>query len=235
MEETAILIAEDNPQFLNSLYNYLKNLTKNIITVKNGKQVLEKIKNISPSILLLDLQMPEINGIEVLQEIKNMNIKVIIISGERMLLNQIPITSYDFIKSVLVKPVDLEIIYSHVHYLLLEDEFFNNMIKLQAILNEFAFNRTSRGFYYLFECLTEIIRTPACLKNIEKSVYPIIAHKHNYNNINKIKWCITKTIKSMVRFTDDKVLKKYFLHNSNITPKYFMIHIYSIINKTDKI
>lgn len=83
MKETKILIAEDNPQFLSSLYNYLKKLTKNIITVKNGKQALEKIKNISPSILLLDLQMPGINGIEILQAIEDMNVKVIIISGER--------------------------------------------------------------------------------------------------------------------------------------------------------
>lgn len=108
------------------------------------------------------------------------------------------------------------------------------MIKLQDILSEFAFNRTSRGFHYLVECLNEIIRNPIYLRNIEKSVYTIIAHKYNYNNINKIKWCIEKTLKSMVRFTDDKVLKKYFSHNSNITPKYFMIHIYNIIKEKDK-
>lgn len=231
MKKNTILIAEDNLQFLNSMHNYLKNLTSEIITVTNGKKALEEIKKFSPSIVLLDLQMPGITGIQVLQEIKNMNIKVIVISGERNLLNQIPITSYDFIKCVLVKPVDLEIIYSKVNYLLLEDDFSKNVVKLQEILNEFDFNRTSKGFRYLVECMTEIIRNPNSLKNIEKSVYITIATQHNYGDINKIKWCITKTLKSMVRFTDNNILKKYFQNISNITPKCFMTQIYNIIKK----
>ena len=187
MKEKSILIAEDNLQFSGLLYNCLKKLTGNIINVENGKQALEEIEKKCPTILLLDLQLPETTGIEILKEVENTNIKVIVVSGERVLLNKIPIKSYDFIKCVLIKPVDLETIFSNVNYLLLEIEESNNIEKLQKILDEFDFNRATGGFHYLVECLEEIIRNPLHLKNIEKYVYTVIAQKYNHSNINKIK------------------------------------------------
>lgn len=150
-EKKSILIAEDNLQFSGLLYNCLKKLTGNIINVENGKQALEEIEKKCPTILLLDLQLPETTGIEILKEVENTNIKVIVVSGERVLLNKIPIKSYDFIKCVLIKPVDLETIFSNVNYLLLEIEESNNIEKLQKILDEFDFNRATRGFLYLTE------------------------------------------------------------------------------------
>lgn len=231
MDKISILIAEDNLQLLTSIQGFLLKYTKNIVTATNGKKAIEIIKEVNPSILLLDLQMPEATGLEVLKSIKNIHINTIIISGERNLLNQIPMENYDCIKCVLVKPVRLELIYSKINYLLLEEQCNVEISRLNSILNEFDFNKTSQGFQYLTECLIEIIKNPANLKNIEKSLYTIIANKHNFSDIKRIKWCITKTLKSMARYTDNNILNRYCLHMYNITPKLFMAQIYNIIKK----
>lgn len=48
----------------------------------NGVECLEKLEDIHPDVLLLDVNMPEKNGLEVLEEIKkkNYNIKVLILT-----------------------------------------------------------------------------------------------------------------------------------------------------------
>lgn len=42
----------------------------------DGAECLEKLQNVQPDILLLDINMPNVNGIEVLEEIKKKNIPV---------------------------------------------------------------------------------------------------------------------------------------------------------------
>ncbi len=48
----------------------------------NGIECLEKLKNVEPDILLLDINMPDMNGIEVLEELKknDNSIKVLILT-----------------------------------------------------------------------------------------------------------------------------------------------------------
>lgn len=48
----------------------------------DGVECLEKIEKVTPDILLLDINMPDMNGIEVLEELKkrNSNIKVLILT-----------------------------------------------------------------------------------------------------------------------------------------------------------
>lgn len=48
----------------------------------NGVECLEKLKNIKPDILLLDINMPDKNGIEVLEELKksNSSVKVLMLT-----------------------------------------------------------------------------------------------------------------------------------------------------------
>ena len=53
-----------------------------VAEANDGEECLEKLSDISPDILLLDINMPKINGIEVLEEIKknNMMVKVLILT-----------------------------------------------------------------------------------------------------------------------------------------------------------
>lgn len=47
-----------------------------IAEASNGVDCLEKLENITPDVLLLDINMPEKNGLEVLDEVKRKNYKV---------------------------------------------------------------------------------------------------------------------------------------------------------------
>ena len=53
-----------------------------VAEANDGEECLEKLSDISPDILLLDINMPKKNGIEVLEEIKknNMMVKVLILT-----------------------------------------------------------------------------------------------------------------------------------------------------------
>lgn len=53
-----------------------------IAEANDGEECIEKLKEVHPQILLLDINMPKKNGIEVLEEIKksNINVKVLILT-----------------------------------------------------------------------------------------------------------------------------------------------------------
>lgn len=234
MKDTKILVVEDNQKLLYCINNYLKKLKIEILLATNGILALEIIKKYKPNIILLDLNIPKLNGIELLKELGTFNnsvASVIIISGEKSFINQIPLDSYNLIKGVLCKPVALQDIYNKIEYILIKQTSNEKYVEVKKILKEFEFNKCSKGYWFLLECLNEITSNPEGLKNIEKIVYKKVASKHKFDNINQIKWCISKTIKSMVRYTDNKTLNNYFGTNNNITPKYFIITMYNIINK----
>ena len=231
MTSTKLLIAEDNIQFLHTMQDYLKKLMIEIISVTDGVVALEIVKRYRPNIILLDLNMPRLNGIESLKELEKVNdlsSNVIIVSGEKEFINKIPLESYKLIKRIFCKPVELENVYDNIKYILLNKGKEEDIIKVQEILETFNFNKSSKGYKFLIECFNEIISQPEGLSSIEKVVYKKVAHKHGFNKIDPIKWCIFKTIKSMIRFTDNKILNRYFGSSDNITPKSFMFTIYNI-------
>lgn len=236
MINARILIVEDNVRFLHTLKEYLKGLMADIVSVVDGITALEFIKTYKPDIVLLDLNIPKLNGIELLEKLehcKNLSTNIIIISGERNFINKIPLESYKIIKRIFCKPVDFNNIYDNIVHILSKQKNEDELIKMKEVLEEFEFNKTSKGYSFLIECLSEIVNNPKLLRNIEKHIYTNVAKRHNFDNINQIKWCISKAIKSMVRYTDKKTLNKYFSNSRDISPKYFMITIYEMINKED--
>jgi len=68
---TKILIVEDDPlmqrmyQKIFSLENY------DVITADNGEDALLKIREVKPTIILLDVMMPKLNGFQVLEKLKS--------------------------------------------------------------------------------------------------------------------------------------------------------------------
>ena len=62
-----LLIADDHPIFRKGLKDILEGSFSDIeiIECKNGREALDAIKKLKPSISILDINMPELNGIEV--------------------------------------------------------------------------------------------------------------------------------------------------------------------------
>ena len=81
-----VLIAEDNIQISVHLSNSIN--TKNVRCVgiiNEGTKVYQKLKDLNPDVLILDLKMPGKNGLEILEKIqedKKIKTKVFIYSGE---------------------------------------------------------------------------------------------------------------------------------------------------------
>lgn len=63
-EDKAILIVEDNALNMKIAIGMLKKIGYKFKSASNGKEALEILKEFSPDLILMDIQMPELNGFE---------------------------------------------------------------------------------------------------------------------------------------------------------------------------
>jgi DNA-binding response OmpR family regulator len=70
MSPTTILIADDDPSIRELARMYLEKDGYEVVTAVNGRQALDKIKETSPALLVLDLMMPEMDGWEVTRRLR---------------------------------------------------------------------------------------------------------------------------------------------------------------------
>jgi two-component system chemotaxis response regulator CheB len=69
---TKILVVDDSALYRQAIHNVLREVTDISIvgSAKGGVEALEKIQQLDPDLLTLDVQMPDMDGIEVLRAIK---------------------------------------------------------------------------------------------------------------------------------------------------------------------
>jgi len=70
MEKKKILVVDDEQDFLDVVQIRLEANNYEVFTASNGEEALEKIKDIKPAAVLLDILMPGMNGLEVLKKIR---------------------------------------------------------------------------------------------------------------------------------------------------------------------
>ena len=85
MEDIKVLVVDDSA-FMRNIITRVIEATPGLLAVgkaMNGRSALEKIPVVSPDIIILDIEMPEMNGIEFLKERKrrNIDIPVIVLSS----------------------------------------------------------------------------------------------------------------------------------------------------------
>ena len=68
--QEAILLVDDNPTNLEVLYKTLENNDYRLLVAKDGATALDIIRNVHPTLVLLDVMMPEMDGFEVCEIIK---------------------------------------------------------------------------------------------------------------------------------------------------------------------
>jgi DNA-binding NarL/FixJ family response regulator len=74
-----ILIADDNQKALLALVAALSQDFNVIATATDGQSALEQIRQLQPSVAVLDLNMPELNGIEVTREIARQSLSCAVV------------------------------------------------------------------------------------------------------------------------------------------------------------
>ncbi len=120
---TKILIVDDNVNVCYLLKSYLEEMDYEVIVSNSGMDALEKVKELKPDIMLLDVIMEEISGMEVLRRVRlfNKSIGIIMVSG---------LTDESYYKKAieygadeyLTKPFD----YKHLHECVLADLIMRN-------------------------------------------------------------------------------------------------------------
>lgn len=106
-----ILVVDDEVHVVRLLQKYLKSKSYEVYTATNGMEAIEKVKEVRPHIVLLDIIMPGIGGIDALKEIKKINPKIAVIMvtaviDEELAKRAIQLGADDYI----TKPLDLNYI-----------------------------------------------------------------------------------------------------------------------------
>ncbi|MGB8687908.1 MAG: EAL domain-containing protein [Microcoleus sp.] len=68
--ENVILIVDDSPNNLKLLFDFLRNSGFKVLVAKDGESAIEKLQEVSPNIILLDVMMPGIDGFETCSRLK---------------------------------------------------------------------------------------------------------------------------------------------------------------------
>lgn len=93
--EKKILLVDDDPDFVEGTKMVLEKSDFEVITASSGKECLERIKEESPDLILLDIMMPKKSGFEVCKELKSNieynRIPVVMLTALKQKLSQ---TSY---------------------------------------------------------------------------------------------------------------------------------------------
>jgi DNA-binding NarL/FixJ family response regulator len=69
LKKLRVVIADDNPAFLQRLTSLLGAEFEVVATALDGKSALESIRRCKPDLAVLDLAMPMLNGIEITKEL----------------------------------------------------------------------------------------------------------------------------------------------------------------------
>lgn len=196
-----VLIADDNIPLSIHLANTIntRKSMKCIGILNDGTKVYQRVKELNPDILILDLKMPGKDGLEVLEEIqrdKLIKTNVFIYSGEMeymALIRKFACVERLFSKLTPAEEIvkELEKKVDELSIKKTKDEIFDILFKL-------GFAYSLKGTKLMNDCILYSIIEDE--DNVKK-IYAEIAQRRG-QNINTIKSDIDTAIKNMWRFTD---------------------------------
>lgn len=70
MTRPTVLVADDERNIVQLAKLYLRNEGYQVETAANGREALEKVKQVNPILVILDLMMPEVDGLNVCRQLR---------------------------------------------------------------------------------------------------------------------------------------------------------------------
>lgn len=106
-----ILVVDDEEEVLNTLKEFLTVKGYEVHTARDGLEAIEKMKEVRPHVVFLDIIMPGMGGIDALKEIKKIDplvgvIMATAVTDEELGKRTLQLGAYDYI----TKPFDLNYI-----------------------------------------------------------------------------------------------------------------------------
>jgi len=109
--DNPILVVEDNPDNLLTISAILDSMNLMYITADSGREGIEKAKQVKPSLILMDIQLPDFSGIDALKEVKEnpelKNIPVVALTARAMKGDREEFLSHGF-DDYISKPINIE-------------------------------------------------------------------------------------------------------------------------------
>jgi DNA-binding NtrC family response regulator len=104
-----ILLIEDSPPLSTVYQQFLKSAGHQVVAVDNGRDGLQKLEELQPKVIVLDLGLPDINGMEILKKIteENLATSVVVITNNASLSTAIEAMRHGAFDYV-VKPLNSE-------------------------------------------------------------------------------------------------------------------------------
>jgi len=90
LKDKNILVVEDGQDIRDIIATTFGRIFKNTYTANDGKEGLEKFKELKPDIIVTDIRMPNMSGNDMIDEIKQIdpNIPVIVVSGHGRMIKK---------------------------------------------------------------------------------------------------------------------------------------------------
>ncbi|MEA1956647.1 MAG: response regulator transcription factor [Campylobacterota bacterium] len=176
LKNLRVLFVEDEKNIAKLLKEAIGDSFYSFTLAKDGNDGLEKFKQISPDIVITDINMPFMNGLDMAKELKNINqnIPIIILSAfseKEKLFNAIDIGVVKYF----LKPYDPDEILDYISSI--ANELGNKIIKL---CDGFSFNKTTHALY-------RDARFISLSKNENKFITMLIENENNIINDKSIK------------------------------------------------
>ena len=144
-----ILLIDDEPKNLELLLLALNDYGFTIITATSGKEGIALAEEVSPDLILLDIQMPEMDGFEVCKQLKShsatVNIPIMFLSGCRDVESKIKgfeVGAIDYIS----KPAKARELYARIAAHLNQQQRYNTLKnRLKSYQQQFGSLSTAYG------------------------------------------------------------------------------------------
>jgi len=202
-----VLICDDNRDFVNLIYEYLKEQEDMEIVgiAYDGNETLRKISEFSPDVVLLDVIMPELDGVGVMQKLaengtENMPAIIVLsaITQDKMIKEAINLGAYCF----MLKPFDLQLLARRIRTTYEEKQknavssvplksnktqYINvprtntpldAEVEVTNLMHSIGIPANISGHQYLREAILLVIQDRGMISGITKELYPNVAKKH---------------------------------------------------------
>lgn len=198
-----VLIADDNKEFCELLQTFLKE-EKDIEVVGvayDGYSTIEKVRELNPDVLILDIIMPNLDGIAVVERLINQSIKpkIIVLSavGQDRFTQRALTIGADY---YIVKPFDFSVLAERIREVVMEENRFipasiyrdgdidkndekdssvNLEMEITNIIHEIGIPAHIKGYFYLRDAIAMVVNNIELLGAVTKILYPTIAKKYN--------------------------------------------------------
>ena len=191
-----VLLADDNKDFCNLMVEFFESQkdVKVVGVAHDGLDALEKVEQLKPDVLILDLIMPNLDGLVVIERLSNKSErpKIVVLSavGQDKITQKAINLGADY---YIVKPFDLNILIDRVRQMVdINTEFMQQTQKrssnfsidnLEAqitdIIHEIGIPAHIKGYFYIREAISMVINNVELLSAVTKELYPSIASKYN--------------------------------------------------------